>query len=100
MIPLIEDLGHDLHIIKTNDEHQELGPKTLKKLSNKFKENLKSVHKSNQVYWIIETQFHHPKSVLKMIKKDHNILKINTVGLLGDEPDKLLKKIMTFLDLK
>ena len=74
--------------------------KTLKKLSKKFKENLKSVHKSNQVYWIIETQFHHPKSVLKMIKKDHKILKINTVGLLGDGHDKLLKKVMTFLEQK
>jgi ABC-type Zn uptake system ZnuABC Zn-binding protein ZnuA len=98
MVPLINDLGHDLFIIKTHGEHHELNPKTLKKLTDKFKKNLKSVHKRHQVYWVIESQFHHPNAILNMIKKDHKVLKINTVGLLGDLPDKLLRRVMTFLE--
>ncbi len=91
--PLLTDMGHDFFIINTHDEHHDLSPKILKELAQKIKEK-------TTISWIIESQFHHPEAIKKMIKKNHRVLELNTIGLQNDSPDLVLKRIIKFLEEK
>jgi len=90
---LLIDMGHEVFVINTHDEHHDLSPKTLKRLT-------KLIKSQQSVKWILETQFHHPKVIKKMIKKNHKTLTINTIGKLDQSPNALLLEIMNFVENK
>lgn len=91
LLPLVEDMGLEYFIINTHDEHHDVSPKTLKDLTRKIKEQA-------SIMWIIETQFHHPQAIRNMIKKEHSLLEINTIGLNREAPDQVLKRIISFME--
>lgn len=90
---LLIDMGHEVFVINTHDEHHDLSPKTLKRLTKLIKDQ-------QSVKWILETQFHHPRVIKKMIKDNHKTLKVNTIGKLGQSPDTLLLEIIKFVENK
>ena len=91
LLPLVEDMGLEYFIINTHDEHHDVSPKTLKDLTRKIKEQA-------SIMWIIETQFHHQQAIRNMIKKEHSLLEINTIGLNREAPDQVLKRIISFME--
>ncbi|MCO4793493.1 MAG: hypothetical protein KC493_07270 [Bacteriovoracaceae bacterium] len=90
LLPWLKSTSSNVLLINVHDDHHEMTPSQMKKL-------VKEVKKSSSVHWIIETQFHHPPSLERLISKNHKVLRINTTGLTKQKTGSILKTLNTFL---